>query len=354
MKVIRLLGEDYTRYMQNRDHARHEVKKAYFDEFGPVRITNPQGRFIAIVREDPGPVPETVTDEAELVSTAKMDAQVSYQKRQRANGLVNRAPSPKACRCAQWPWEERQLDERQKPKEHHPKCALKKMWERQSGVKMTSVPVGPTMKATIHHAGKVTNPSAAKPRLMGKPESAKTVKAPKIDKVPHFSNCPKCSQFTKSKKMAQDQHHPTCEYFKKYMALSAAQAKVGIVSRPEPIDLKKNPVKLFDLENQQIVRDAEPEEVTEGRERMRDDGMAIIEIGEGDEKQSYLLMHEDGTALDPAEPEAPRGKPEDETADTVPPPDNVNEADDPDLQGISEEEAQAQEAEGSAQATGTN
>lgn len=318
MKTVRLLRADYTRFMTNRDGARHEIKKSSFDLHGPVRLASPGGRFIAIVRTDPGDAPEAREETSEHVSSDTMEAQAQSMKRMKNSGLVGHAPSPKACKCSAWPWDDRELDEKGKPKRHHPKCALGKMWERQKGGKITSVPGGPTLEARIHKGTKPHDVSREKPQLMGKPGKAMKLKE-KIQKIPHPDSCPKCSSFTKSKRMEQDQHHPTCEYFKKYKALSIARANAGMPA-PKP---DEKAIKLFDLESQAIVRDAEHDEIEEAKTRLRDEGIALCEV---DEKQ-YLVCYEDGTSIDPApdtsgaaglDEEVP--EPLSEASDTEPPP----------------------------------
>jgi hypothetical protein len=318
MKTVKLLRSDYTRFMTNRDGARHEIKKSSFDLHGPVRLASPGGRFIAIVRTDPGEAPEAREATNEHVSSDTMAAQAESMKRMKNSGLVGHAPSPKSCKCAAWPWEDREVDEKNKPKSHHPKCALGKMWERQKGGKVKSVPGGPTLEARIHRGSKPHDTSREKPQLMGKPSKAMKLKE-KIQKIPHPDSC-KCAIYTKSKRMEQDQHHPTCEYFKKYKALSLARASAGMPA-PQP---DEKVMKLFDLEKQAIIRDAEPDEIEEARARLRDDGIALCEV---DEKQ-YLVCFEDGTSIEPAEGEAASGKGQaasgdesDEQAfDTEPPP----------------------------------
>ncbi len=333
MKTIRLLGADYIRYMKDIDGSRHEVKKSLWDaygvEFGGVRLTNPQGRIVGQMREDPGPAPERVENDDDEVSDATMLSQQESMQRMKNSGHVQRAPSPRSCKCASWPASEKDpvaLDEKGRPMNHRRTCAFKGMWERQKGGKVKTVAAGPTFEASHRPAGKIKNHASATPSLMGKPGSAKKIKEPQT-KVPHFSNCPKCSQFTKSKKMEQDQHHPTCEYYKKFKALSLARKSVGL-GAPEPPkpDLKKNPVKLFDLEAEELVRDAEPEEIAEAREKLRDEGAAIIIIGEHDEAKSYLLMHEDGTSLEPAEAKVVES--EGEHADPEPPPPDSEQSED--------------------------
>lgn len=321
MKTVRLLRTDYTRFMTNRDGARHEIRKSSFDLHGPVRLASPGGRFIAIVRTDPGEAPEKTEETSEHVSTDTMAAQQQSMKRMKNSGLIGHAPSPKACKCAVWPWDERELDEKKKPKHHHPKCALGKMWERQKGGKVKSVPGGPTLEARIHRSAKPSDVSREKPQLMGKPGKATKLKGEKIQKIPHPDSCPKCSGFTKSKRMEQDQHHPTCEYYKKYKAISTARASAGMPA-PKP---DEKLVKLFDLESQAIVRDAEPDEIEEAKISLRDEGIALCEV---DEKQ-YLVCYEDGSSIEPAEglptpndegDTDDEGEDEEEVSDTEPPP----------------------------------
>jgi hypothetical protein len=296
MKTIKLLRNDYTRFMTNREGARHELKKSAFDLHGPVRLASPGGRFVAIVRTDPGDAPEKSEETEEHVSTDTMAAQLQSMKRMKNSGLVGHAPSPKGCKCAAWPWEERELDEKRKPKSHHPKCALGKMWERQKGGKITSAPGGPLLEARIHRSGKPSELSREKPHLMGKPSRpTMKLKGDKVQKIPHPESCPKCVNFTKSKRMEQDQHHPTCEYYKKYKALSLARASAGMPA-PKPDDQR---IMLFDLEQQAVVRVAESDEVEEARNRLRDEGIALCEV---DERQ-YLVCYEDGTTIEPSEGE---------------------------------------------------
>lgn len=304
MKTIRLHRDDYTRYMTNKDGARHEIKKSLFDEWGPVRIAGVNGRFVGIVREDPGTAPEPVDETSDTVSTAQMDAEGASMKRMKNSGHVNRAPSPKGCRCKDWPWEERPLDEKQRPVEHHPKCAFKRMWERQTGTRMKTVAAGPTFEARVHPAGNTRNTAIARPQLMGKPDKAGKLKE-KIEKIPMPDNCPKCSEFTKSRKMDPEQHHPTCMYYKKYLAISTARAATG--TKPVPV-VNKNKIVLYDLSTQEQVREAEADEVETAKVTLRDTGMSLVEV-DGDQ---YLVMYEDGSSLEPAE-----GTPA--TSDTEPP-----------------------------------
>lgn len=338
MKTIKLHRDDYTRFMKDVDGAKLEIKKSYFDVNGPCRLAAPSGRFIAIVREDPGGESTVVSEEeaapVEEISAARQLAQEKAIKRQRAGGLVTRAPSPKSCKCSTWPLTEGETiptDGKGKPTAHRRTCAWRTMYERQTGMRMSTVPAMPQLKATIH--SKVSNTSVQKPQLMGRPGSAKNVKD-KIQKIPRPDNCIKCKEFTKTKKMlaeeaelgAGPQHHAICEHYKKYKALSLAQKAHGIVPKPEPVNLKKNPVKLLSLETQEVVRDAEDDEVIEARRALRDDGAAIITVDD----EAYLVMHEDGTSLEPAEaePEAPVAAEGEEAADTVPPPEGETPAED--------------------------
>ena len=304
MKTIRLQGEDYTRYMQNKNGARRAIQKSYFDEFGPVRFTQPSGRNLGPpVRIDPGEAgPEDeaiVTTAEESVSEERMEAQSDAIRRQRNSGHVLRAPKPRACKCKEWPWPEGQSQERDsagKPTNHHPKCAFNKMYERQTGNKIAHVAAGPTLEPRIHRAGKVTNHASSKAHSLGKPSGAQRVKE-KIQKVPHPDRCPKCKDFTKSKKMEQDQHHPTCEFYKKFKAISGARANAGMPApKPEPVSSKIKIV-LWDLDTQEAVREAEPDEIQAAQVALRDTGTPIVVVDEA----SYLVMHEDGTSLEPAE-----------------------------------------------------
>jgi len=302
MKIIRLRGSDYTEYMKNIGNARHKLNKSLWDEFGQVRITNPSGRFIGIVRQDPGEAPSSdgIDDIESEVSDGVMEAQADNIKRMKNSGHITRAPSPRSCKCKDWPWDDRELDTKNKPVSHHPKCAFKRMYERDKGHKIVQVVAGPTLEPTIHKAGKVTNPAINRARLQGKPKSADKLRE-KITKVPMPERCPKCKDFTKSKKMEQDQHHPTCEYFKKYKAISHARAAIGKpMPKPEPLDL---PVMLLSLDTMVVVREAEPDEIAEGRRRLRDEGTAFAEV----DGEHYLCMHEDGTTLEPAEGEQVQG-----------------------------------------------
>lgn len=316
MKIIRLVGEDYTRYIKNIDGFKHTMKKALWDAHGNVRITGPSGRFIGIVREDPGTIDTSATAESEPqeVSEEQMEAQAAGMKRMRLSGHIKSAPSPRSCKCVTWPWPEkdgdRPVDDRGKPSAHHPKCAYRSMWERQKGHTIKQVPAGPTLEATIHKAGKVTNPNVTRGRLLGQPAKAAPLKE-KTEKIPHPDTCPKCSGFTKSRKMEQDQHHPTCVYFKKYKAISVARAALGKPApAPEPPKpSKNNPLVLINLDTQEVVREAEPDEIEEARKRLRDDGFAFVSVDGSD----YLLAFSDGTAIEPANPETPAA------SDTEPP-----------------------------------
>lgn len=310
MKVIRLRGTDYTEYVKNINGAKHKLNKSLWDEFGEVRITNPSGRFIGIVRRDPGPAPEqsdVIDTDADGVTEGVMVAQADNIRRMKNSGHVgaSNVPKPRACKCKDWPWEDRHFDDKGKPQEHHPKCAFKKMYERTKGHKITHVAAGPTLEPTVHKAGKISNPAITRGRLQGTPQKADKLRE-KTDKVPVPDRCPKCKDFTKSKKMEQDQHHPTCEYYKKYKAITLARASIGKPApKAEPLQL---PVMLMDLESMEVVREAEPDEIAEGRQRLRDEGTAFAEVN----GVMYLCMYEDGTTLEPAE-----GPPA--TADTEPP-----------------------------------
>ena len=331
MKFHRLVGADYTAYMKNMNGDRHRIQKALWDLYGvPFRVTNPSNRFIGIVRADPGEPPgDVIETEAESVDDDVMEAQAANIRRMKNSGHVSAAPSPKSCKCKEWPWPEGQsqpLDERRKPTAHHPKCAFKKMYERAKGHKITHVAAGPTLEPTIHKAGRVTNPAVSRGQLQGKPAKADKLKE-KANKVPGPDRCPKCKDFTKSKKMLAEekelgvvQHHQTCEYYKKYKAISHARKAAGLPPLKEapPPKLKAH---LMDLETMEVVREAEPEEVEEGRRRLRDEGVAFVEV----DGEQYLCMHEDGTTLDPADPADPEDgvagqAPDDEgSADTEPP-----------------------------------
>jgi hypothetical protein len=126
--------------------------------------------------------------------------------------------------------------------------------------------------------------------------------------------------------MEQDQHHPTCQYFKKYKAISVARAAIGKPAlEPEPaVPSKKNPVFLINLDTQEVVRKAEPEEIEEGQRRLRDEGTAFVLV-DGDD---YLLAFEDGSSLEPAEPD-----PQAAAGDTEPPGPRTDEEEDADEVG---------------------
>lgn len=343
MKTIRLRGEDYTRYMQNPNNDRHEIKKSYFDEFGPVRFTSPSGRFIAVVRSDPGALEAApVAEEHDTVSEEVMDAQAASIKRQRNSGLMQRAPKPRACKCKDWPMpdgKERELDASGKPKAHHPKCAWAKMYQRMTGNSIVNVPAGPTLEPKIHKAGKITNPAKVVPRALGTPGKSERTK-PKVSGVPRPESCAKCKDFTKNRaalaeeeKLGIVQHHPTCEQYKKYKALSIAQKATGV--KPAPVvtkDPPKEKVMLWDLTTQDVVRKAEPDEIEEARAHLRDEGIALCEV----DGSQYLVAFESGESIEPAEPfEAPgsglqvpkASSLEPQVSDTEPPgPDNEDQA----------------------------
>jgi len=345
MKIIRLVGEDYTRYMKNLDGFKHQMKKALWDAHGNVRITGPSGRFIGIVRQDPGNADTSAREEVvHEASDQQMNAQADAMKRMRLSGHVKSAPSPRSCKCAAWPWPEKQgprpLDDRGKPAAHHPKCAYCKMWERQKGHSIKNVAAGPTLEPTIHKAGKVVNHNVTRGRLEGHPNKAAPLKE-KTEKIPHPDVCPKCKDFTKSRRMEQDQHHPTCVYFKKYKAITAARAALGRPTpAPEPaMPSKKNPVFLINLDTQEVVRKAEPEEIEEGRRRLRDEGTAFVHV-DGDD---YLLAFEDGSSLEPAEPDTQAA-----AADTEPPGPRSDEEEYTDAEGEAEAEKAEAEAKGAA------
>ncbi len=104
---------------------------------------------------------------------------------------------------------------------------------------------------------------------------------------------------------------------------------------------------LFDLDQNAVVREAESDEIEEGRARLRDEGTAFAEV----DGKDYLLMFEDGSTVDPAEPETGlRGKSGDddvaatgeEAADTQPPPpDDVEDGETESEEGESEAQAPA-------------
>lgn len=333
MKVIRLAREDYTPFIKNINGQRHAIKKSLFDEYGPVRIASPGGRFVAIVRNDPGPAPTERQENREdgVMTEEQMQAQNEGMRRMKNSGHVARAPSPKSCKCAAWPeseGHERERDDRGRPKQHHGKCAFRVMYERQSGGKLVTVAANSTLEAKIHHAGKVTNTAAPKSRLMGKPSKAEKIKE-KPNKVPGPDNCLKCRDLTKNKKMLAEEaelgatlHYQLCEYYKKHKAIIIARKNAGmpIITQAEASAKK---VMVFDLDEGVIVREAEADEIKEARERLRDEGTAFCFIDEKD----YLLMNDDDTTLEPAEGEPQKQQAIDtshedsqETSDTEPPP----------------------------------
>lgn len=326
MKVIRLARADYTPYVKNINGQRHAIQKSLFDEFGPVRIASPGGRFVGIVRQDPGPAPTERQDHNEdgTLTEEQMQAQNEGMRRMKNSGHVARAPNPKSCKCASWPeseGHERERDDRGRPKQHHKACAFRVMYERQSGGKLVTVAANSTLEAKIHHAGKVTNTAAPKSRLMGKPGKPEKIKE-KTTKIPAAEGCPKCRDFTKSKKMLAEEaelgvvlHYQLCEHYKKHKAIALARKNNGM----PPVSAAKR-VMVFDLDEGAVVREAEPEEIKEARQRLRDEGTAFCFIDEKD----YLLMNDDDTALEPAEgePQVIDTSHEDsqEVSDTEPPP----------------------------------
>lgn len=328
MKTIRLRGEDYTRYMQNLNNARHEIKKSYFDEFGPVRFTSPSGRFIAVVRSDPGEMDAQssveTSSESETVSEATMDAQAKSIKRQRNSGLMQRAPKPRACKCKDWPMPEgqgREVDAGGKPTAHHPKCAWAKMYERMTGNAIVNVPAGPTLEPKIHRAGKIVNTAKVVPHALGNPGKSERTK-PKVSGVPRPESCAKCKDFTKNKASLREeaelgivQHHPTCEHYKKYKALSLAQKATGVKPAPVVKESPKDKVMLWDLTTQDVVRKAEPDEIEEARARLRDEAVALCEV----DGNQYLVAYESGESIEPADPLPPSAEEDPAQSDTEPP-----------------------------------
>lgn len=327
MKVIRLARADYTPYVKNINGQRHAIQKSLFDEYGPVRIASPGGRFVGIVRTDPGPAPTERQEHSEdgVMTEEQMQAQNEGMRRMKNSGHVARAPNPKSCKCAAWPeseGHERERDDRGRPKAHHRACAFRVMYERQSGGKLVTVAANSTLEAKIHPAGKVTNTASPKSRLLGKPGKAEKIKE-KVQKVPHPEGCVKCRDFAKNKKMLAEeaeigsvQHHQLCEYYKKYKAICIAR-KNSNMPAPTPKPTTKT-VKVFDLDEGTVVRDAEAEEIKEARLRARDEGTAFCFIDEKD----YLLMYEDDTALEPAEGDPQKVEEVEATgehADTEPP-----------------------------------
>jgi hypothetical protein len=333
MKIIRLRGKDFTDFMQNRDGVRARMKKMYFDEHGPCRLDRPNGHIMCVVAKDPGLAtpsehqPVQVENDDGSFSEVKpdgegLDAKVEAQKRMRNSGHLKNVPSPKACNCLKWPWDDRQFDERKKPIEHHPKCAYKRAWERNKGTHMKVVPAGPNLRPQMRHAGTTTNPSVTKPTLSGRPSQGSSLKVKKSETIPHYSRCPKCSSFTKSKRHEQDQHHPTCEYYKKFKAISLARASVGKPPlEAEPVKpTKKNPIMVFDLTTGSVLRRAEPEDIEEAQRRLRDEGSALITI----DGLEYLVAFDDGESIEAASPEQAasgklQGEHENDHADTEPP-----------------------------------
>ncbi len=322
-KVLRLRGADYTEYMQNKNNDRQKWQKTLWDEApeGPGRIYGPNGRVLAFVREDPGVVAEVVAQSTEpedpRLQSELTDRQVDAMKRQKNSGMVARAPSPRACHCATWPWEERQYDERRKPKLHHPKCAFAKAWMRQKGHGIKQVPAGPTLVPTIHKAGVQRNLAVQGPRHLGSSKSRVHANDKKVVTIPAPEKCPKCSHFTKSRSMDKELHHPTCQYYKPHRQLRDAQKQQGIVPAPAPSPVKQR-IMLINLETQAYSREAERDEVEEARRRLRDEGAPLASVDDED----YLVAFEDGSSLEPAEEETPAPlapRAEHETSDTEPP-----------------------------------
>lgn len=338
MKTVRLRGSDYTRYMKNVDGYRQQTQKSLFDEFGPVRIAGPNGRFIKVIRSDPGDAPTVVERNDVTVDQAKADKQAEAMKRMKNSGNATRAPSPKSCKCRNWPLTENEtvpVDDRGKPTEHRRTCAFKKMWERQSGGHIKTVAAGPTFEASHHKSGSPRNTSNPQPRLMGKTKDTVKLKN-KTEKVPTPYNCTTCKDWKKPKRMDQEQHHEMCPHFKKYKQLAAAQKAAGVKPAPK-VEAKQAPLMLFDLEKQEVVREAEADEVIEAKRAMRDESAAIIVI----DGKSYLVMYEDGTALEAAAPE-PAAEPE---RDTQPPSPDEEGSEDEEEEPESEEEPAPEAAE---------
>lgn len=334
MKVIRLKGQEYTEFMHN-PAARAEIKKSHWDKYGPTLFMKPNGRILAVLRADPGApqhqgeveVIETSAEPRELTESdaETIAAQARSIKRMKNSGQMKSVPSPKGCKCLTWPWPEgteRPRDERGKPTTHHPKCAFALMYERQKGAKVSVVHHGPTLAPRIHRA---VEPKSieARPTLTATAKSPTAqIKEKPLDKIPAPDRCPKCKDFTKSKKMEQDQHHPTCIYFKKYKAITEARKAIG-----RPAHLETGPAfLLFDIEEQTAKRGAEPSEVEEAQRRLRDEGSPFAEV----DGKDYLVMKADGESIDPApgEPQhtmtahiidAPNDETPDGVHDTEPP-----------------------------------
>lgn len=320
MKFIKLVGTDYTEFRQNLHHARHRIKKAAWDmaPVGRCRIIGPNGRVVAHVNGDPGETPEGsgITEEGATVSEAVMAIELDTMKRLKNSGHMQQAPHPKNCKCRWWPGKEDvSVDSKDWPKQHHQACPFGTVYARQRGGIIKHVSSSKTNDPVIHHGGKPVNPSNPKPSLLGRPSGPVKV-GKKIDEVPPPKGCPKCKDFTKSKNMAQDQHHPGCIYYAKYLAISKAQGQAGVAANT-PKGKDERPY-LYDLKTQKAVRPAEPDEVAEARERLRDESAALCKV----DGTQYLVMLLDGSQLEPAPPEAIET-----TADTEPPSPMVNEED---------------------------
>jgi hypothetical protein len=344
MKVIRLKGEQYTSFLKD-PATRAELKKSFFDQHGPCVFQKPNGRILAVVRADPGvpeqgaevdvteAAPAEVVEERAEVSDEQMAAQARSIKRQKNSGQMKSVPSPKGCKCKDWPWRDgtaQPRDDRGKPTAHHPKCAFARMYERQKGSQVKTVVHGATLTPRIQRAVEPKETGTVKPSVVGRTASP-TVKLGKekpLDKIPHPDKCPKCKDFTKSKKMDQDQHHPTCVYFKKYKAITIARVSIG---KPAHVPREDHAFLLFDVDDQEAKRPAEAAEIEEARRRLRDEGAAFVEV----DGKDYLVMRADGEAIEPLE-----GKPAQETtgetvpelSDTEPPPADEEE-EDPALEG---------------------
>lgn len=323
-KLLRLTGADYTQFMQNKNNERERFKKAAWDmePVGPARIVGPNGRIKAHVRSDPGEVSdaEPVAESEAEVSEEVAQAQVDSMKRMKNSGLINRAPSPKACQCKSWPWEERQVDERGKPKDHHPKCAWYKAWHRQKGMGIKQVPAGPTLVPTIHPQSAPKNTSTVGPRLLGTSKRAQKLREKPIKTVPEPESCQQCSGWKKPNRMAQHLHHELCPHFKAHKALYEARQIAGVKAEPVAAPSKTNPACIFDLKTGATLRHAEPEEVEEARRRLRDEGAAFVHLDETD----YLVAFQDGMSLEPAPEEQDAGNTEPPGPDAEEPSEVVN------------------------------
>lgn len=298
MKTVRLKGSDYTRYMKDTDGHRHTTQKSLFDAYGPVRIAGPNGRFLKVIRSDPGEPPASAPVEDNSVSVEQAEAQNESMRRMKNSGNVQRAPSPKSCKCRTWPVTENEsipTDANGKPTEHRRTCAFKKMWERQTGMKIKAVAAGPTLEPRIHRQSAPKNLAQSKPQLVGKPSGAAKLKE-KLKKIPSPDHCPECGTWTKPK-IERDNglHHTACKHYKAHKQLQAAQQAQGVTPAPV-VEKPQGKVVLFDLEASIAVRAAEADEVQSASASLRDSGAALVEV----DGKSYLCMYEDGSSIEPA------------------------------------------------------